>query len=60
MDPLPLPAIQALRALVDEYRDRCLWYLRRDYYPTTRDEGLLVLDAIERHGGVEALGERCR
>jgi hypothetical protein len=29
---------QALRALVDEYRDRCLWYLRRDYYPATVEE----------------------
>jgi hypothetical protein len=49
------PAVaQALRALVDEYRDHCLWYLRRDYYPATRDEGLRVLDAIERHGSVQA------
>jgi hypothetical protein len=39
---------------VDEYRDRCLWYLRRDYYPETRDEGIRVLQAIARHGGVEA------
>jgi len=54
MDPLPRPVVEALRALVDEYRDRCLWYLRRDYYPETRDEGLRVLDAIARHGGVDA------
>jgi hypothetical protein len=45
---------QALRVLVDEYRDRCLWYLRRDYYPETLEEGLRVLSAIERHGGVDA------
>lgn len=44
----------AVRTLVDDYRDRCLWYLRRDYYPTTRDESLSVLDAIARHGGLDA------
>jgi hypothetical protein len=26
-----------LRRLVDEYRSRCLWFLREDYYPATRD-----------------------
>jgi len=40
--------------LVDEYRVRCLWFLRSDYYPTTTDERLRVLDSIERHGDVEA------
>lgn len=54
MDLPSLHAAQALRALVDEYRDRCLWYLRRDYYPVTRDEALRVLDAIERHGSRDA------
>jgi hypothetical protein len=54
MDPISLSVERAMRALVDEYRDRCLWFLRRDYYPSTRDEGLRVLDAIQRHGGVEA------
>ena len=28
-----------LRGLVDEYRSRCLWFLREDYYPATRDDG---------------------
>lgn len=54
MAPLPPPAVRALRALVDDYRDRCLWFLRRDYYPSTREEGLRVLAAIERHGDVDA------
>jgi hypothetical protein len=46
-----LPDIDAaLRALVDEYRNRCLWYLRPDYYPVTRDDALRVLDAIQRLG----------
>ena len=38
-----------LRALVDEYRTRCLWFLRRDLYPATREEALRVLRQIERH-----------
>lgn len=40
----------ALRALVDEYRERCLWFLRADYYPATGAEALRVLDYIQRHG----------
>jgi len=44
----------ALRALVDEYRDRCLWFLRSDYYPATVQEALRVIAAIERHGDREA------
>jgi hypothetical protein len=43
-----------LRRLVDEYRGRCLWFLRQDYYPATRDEILTVLRHIERHGDREA------
>lgn len=44
----------ALRELVDQYRGRCLWYLRESYYPETPAEALRVLDAIQRHGDVEA------
>jgi len=40
----------ALRELVDEYRHRCLWFLRPDYYPSTIAEADRVLDAIQRHG----------
>jgi hypothetical protein len=36
--------------LVDEYRDRCLWFLRADYYPETREEILRTLESIEHHG----------
>jgi hypothetical protein len=54
MEPIPPAVLPALRDLVDEYRDRCLWFLRRDYYPATRDEALRVLEAIQRHGTVEA------
>jgi hypothetical protein len=44
----------ALHALVDDYRARCLWFLRPDYYPRTTSESLRVLDSIERHGDVAA------
>ena len=43
-----------VRVLVDEYRESCLWSLRRDYYPTTPAEAERVLAAIERHGDVTA------
>ena len=41
--------VAEVRNLVDEYRSRCLWFLREDYYPATRDEILTVLRHIERH-----------
>lgn len=45
------PSLQAeVRSLVDEYRTRCLWFLRPDFYPETREEILRVLGQIERHG----------
>ncbi|MFH1143671.1 MAG: hypothetical protein V1774_03920 [Candidatus Eisenbacteria bacterium] len=43
-----------VRLLVDEYRERCLWFLRPDYYPETIDEALRVLRAIETHGDAAA------
>jgi hypothetical protein len=45
---------QAVNELVDEYRRRCLWFLREDYYPTTLEERLRVLDYIQRHGDRES------
>jgi hypothetical protein len=45
----------ALRAFVDEYRARCLWFLRADYYPATAGEVAEVLRLIERHGDRRAL-----
>jgi hypothetical protein len=41
---------QTMRQLIDEYRSRCLWFLRPDYYPQTLEERLSVLTSIERHG----------
>lgn len=46
--------MQSVRGLVDEYRTRCLWYLREDYYPETTEAAIAVLESIERHGDVEA------
>ncbi|GMR22155.1 MAG: hypothetical protein BMS9Abin37_0484 [Acidobacteriota bacterium] len=39
-----------LDALVDKYRDRCLWFLRSDFYPMTFEQQLRVLRYIERYG----------
>jgi hypothetical protein len=45
---------KAVNALVDEYRARCLWFLRSDYYPRSTDERLRILDYIVRYGDREA------
>jgi hypothetical protein len=45
---------EAINRLVDEYRDRCLWFLRDDFYPASVDEQRRVLHAIARHGDVAA------
>ena len=46
--------MRSVNALVDEYRARCLWFLREDYYPRTPAEACRVLESIERHGDVAA------
>jgi len=54
MAALPTSSSKAeLHRLVDEYRTRCLWFLRADLYPETREEALRVLRQIERHGDRE-------
>ena len=47
-------ATETLRALIDQYRHQCLWFLRRGYYPETVEEALRVLESIQRHGDREA------
>ncbi len=42
--------LETFRQFVDEYRERCLWFLRQDYYPATPAECDDVLRLIERHG----------
>jgi hypothetical protein len=45
---------EAVNRLVDEYRRRCLWFLRVDFYPENDADRIKVLDYIERHGDREA------
>ncbi|HEY0874611.1 MAG TPA: hypothetical protein VGD94_14155 [Vicinamibacterales bacterium] len=49
-----------VRALVDRYRARCLWFLEADYYPRSRTEVLRVLDYLERYGDREAFSAAAR
>jgi hypothetical protein len=49
-----LESLQIMKALVDEYRHQCLWFLRGDYYPETVEQGLRVLAYIQRYGDREA------
>lgn len=37
---------EAVNRLVDEWRDRALWFLREDYYPHTDAERQRTLDYI--------------
>jgi hypothetical protein len=60
MEALSPEADAAIRELVDEYRSRCLWFLRRDYQPATVAEAERVLDAIQRHGDREAFRRAAR
>jgi hypothetical protein len=46
--------------LVDEYRVRCLWFLRPDYYPSTTEERIRVLEYIERRGDREGFRRAAR
>jgi hypothetical protein len=39
---------------VDEYRSRCLWYFREDYYPETPEEQERVLALIAQRGDLQA------
>jgi len=41
---------EASRELIEEYRDRCLWFLRKDYRPSGPEEILRLLRYIERYG----------
>lgn len=36
--------------LAEGHRTDCLWFLRRDYLPTTTGERLRVLKYLEQHG----------
>jgi len=60
MNPADETAAAAVDNLVDEYRTRCLWFLRDDYYPSNTEERLRVLGYIERHGDREAFRKAAR
>jgi hypothetical protein len=49
MDSSPDVA-QAVNRLVDEYRTRCLWFMKLDYSPGSDTERLRVLSYLERQG----------
>lgn len=45
---------QEVNALIDQYRTRCLWFIKEDYYPAGREDTLKILDYIKRYGDREA------
>ena len=47
---IPEEVLSELDHLVDEYRSRCLWFLRPDFYPRTSAEILRILRHIDGHG----------
>jgi len=53
MDPDAQRVADAVRRLVDDYRDSCLWFLRPTYYPEGPEETLRTLAYIERYGDRE-------
>jgi hypothetical protein len=46
---VPAEIAAEVRRLTDEYRVRCLWFLRPGLYPATPAETLRVLRQIESH-----------
>ena len=54
VDPLTLDE-ETFRRFVDDYRVRCLWFYRADYYPVTSTERERVLRLIERYGDRSSL-----
>ena len=50
----------AILELVDQYRDRCLWFLRRDYYPESPEEAEQVLRYVEQYGDLAAFKRAAR
>ena len=48
-EAMPADLEAEVRRLTDEYRVRCLWFLRPDLYPSTPAETVRVLRQIEAH-----------
>ena len=38
-----------LKLLIDQCRDSCLWYMRKDYYPENLESSIRVLNNIESY-----------
>jgi len=47
---VPVHVQSELDRLVEDYRTRCLWFLRPDFRPRSSSEILSVLRHIEHHG----------
>ena len=60
MSPSSDSTIAAVDEIVDQYRDQCLWFLRRDYHPATNAERLRILEYIERYGDLDAYRRAAR
>jgi hypothetical protein len=49
-----------LTPFVGRYRQRCLWFFREDFVPSSREEAIRVLDCVERYGDREGFVEARR
>ena len=54
MDTMTDDMQRQVNELVEAYRDRCLWFLRRDYYPADVESALRALGHSQRHGDLKA------
>jgi len=54
MDTMTENLQRQVNELVETHRDRCLWFLRSDYYPADVDSALRALHYIQRHGDLKA------
>lgn len=50
---LPKDIQQRVHIIVDEYRTRCLWWMRKDYYPSTLQQSVRVLEDITKNCDAE-------
>lgn len=60
VNPSSAELARQIDALVDACRGECLWFLRPDYHPRTDAERLFVLDAIQKHAGLDAYRQAAR
>ncbi len=51
---LPLSVIEQAQALIRQYRDQCLWFMREDCLPDDRDGLLRAIRHIEQSGTRDA------